>query len=215
MQFKLTNTNNTFYAVRKGFNPGVYDSWEECKKQVHKYSGAEYKKFKNKNDAENFIKGIELNNDLSDINDINYYKAYTDGSCDRENKIFSYGIVILNNDDFVITRIYEGFKDTEYAEHANISGECFGVIHALDYCLHNNITNLIIYHDYLGLAQWANGLWQTNTSISKFYVDKINFYRQYINFKFVWVRGHQGNKYNEEADMLAKMGLKSMEQQFL
>lgn len=215
MKISITDINKTYYAVRKGYNPGIYDNWEDCKKQIHKYSGAEYKKFKNKVDAENFIKGIEFNNDISDIDTTNYYKAYTDGSCDRDNGIFSYGFVILDNNDFVITRCYQGYENSEFKEHANISGECFGVLKALEYCVENNISNIIIYHDYLGVSQWANDLWQTNTPISKYYKAEIDKFRDKLNFKFVWVRGHQGNRYNEQADQLAKLGLKNFTQSFL
>lgn len=34
-----------FYAVRKGYNIGIYNTWDECKKQVNGFSGAEYKSF--------------------------------------------------------------------------------------------------------------------------------------------------------------------------
>ncbi|WP_302789300.1 viroplasmin family protein [Anaerostipes caccae] len=34
-----------FYVVRKGKNPGIYSTWDECKKQVDGFSGAEYKSF--------------------------------------------------------------------------------------------------------------------------------------------------------------------------
>lgn len=34
-----------FYAVKKGKNIGVYNTWDECKKQVNGFSGAEYKSF--------------------------------------------------------------------------------------------------------------------------------------------------------------------------
>ena len=37
-----------YYAVKKGREPGIYESWDECKKMVMGYSGAIYKKFKNK-----------------------------------------------------------------------------------------------------------------------------------------------------------------------
>jgi ribonuclease HI len=216
MKISLNDINKTFYAVRKGIKPGVYTSWEDCKAQIHKYSGAEYKKFNNRVDAENFIKGIEENNDISDIDTTNYYKAYTDGSYDKNTKIFSYGVVIINDNDFVIDRFYQGYKDNEFAEHRNIAGECFGVLKALDYCIKYNIKNILIYHDYLGLAQWANGAWETNTAISKYYKAKIDEYREPdFNFKFIWVRGHQGNRYNEQADQLAKLGLNVFEQTFM
>lgn len=34
------------YVVWKGRTPGIYNSWEECKKQVDGFSGAKYKSFK-------------------------------------------------------------------------------------------------------------------------------------------------------------------------
>jgi ribonuclease HI len=43
-----------FYAVRFGKIPGVYTCWNECRKQVIGYKGAIYKKFNNKESAEEF-----------------------------------------------------------------------------------------------------------------------------------------------------------------
>ena len=40
-----------FYAVKKGRTPGVYLTWEDAKKQVDGYSGAEYKSFAKITDA--------------------------------------------------------------------------------------------------------------------------------------------------------------------
>ena len=44
-----------FYVVKKGYNCGIYESWDECKKQVEGYSGAVYKSFKNIDDAKKFF----------------------------------------------------------------------------------------------------------------------------------------------------------------
>lgn len=44
-----------FYAVKKGRTPGVYRHWDEAKKQVDGYSGAEYKAFTNVSDAANYM----------------------------------------------------------------------------------------------------------------------------------------------------------------
>jgi ribonuclease HI len=41
-----------FYVVWRGHQPGVYDSWPECQRQVAGYSGAEYKSFARRDDAE-------------------------------------------------------------------------------------------------------------------------------------------------------------------
>lgn len=45
-----------FYAVKKGHRPEIYDSWEDCQKQIDGFSGAEFKKFKTMEEATEFIK---------------------------------------------------------------------------------------------------------------------------------------------------------------
>ncbi|XP_039981344.1 ribonuclease H1 isoform X2 [Xiphias gladius] len=49
-----------FYAVKKGFKPGVYNSWDECKSQVDKFPSASFKKFASERDAWAYIRGVEL-----------------------------------------------------------------------------------------------------------------------------------------------------------
>lgn len=44
-----------YYAVAKGRNPGIYSTWDECKQQVHQFSGPKYKKFNTKQEAEDFV----------------------------------------------------------------------------------------------------------------------------------------------------------------
>lgn len=90
-----------FYAVHNGRFPGIYDTWDECKQQIHKWKGAKYKKFDTKEDAENFVKTGQLpkNTDsakraekvaenqkiIGDVIDKikeDDLVIYTDGSCD-------------------------------------------------------------------------------------------------------------------------------------
>ena len=47
---------STYYVVHKGRVPGIYTSWNDCKKQVDKFDGAIFKKFTDKKDAETFLK---------------------------------------------------------------------------------------------------------------------------------------------------------------
>ena len=39
------------YAVRKGHKTGLFYTWDECKKQVNGFSGAEYKSFQTLDEA--------------------------------------------------------------------------------------------------------------------------------------------------------------------
>ena len=86
-----------FYAVYKGQNPGIYNSWEECKKEVNGYKGAIYKKFSNMKEAENYMEnGPEKKKNKKVKLNIKTVIAYTDGSLIRKNdyKGCGYGIYI-------------------------------------------------------------------------------------------------------------------------
>ena len=54
-----------FYAVKKGRTPGIYLSWDDCKKMVDGYSGAVYKSFLTLQEAEAFI-GNDKKNRVTD-----------------------------------------------------------------------------------------------------------------------------------------------------
>ncbi|GJJ16018.1 hypothetical protein Clacol_010297 [Clathrus columnatus] len=44
-----------FYAVHAGINPGIYNSWEECEKQIKGFPKAAFKKFRTFAEAETFL----------------------------------------------------------------------------------------------------------------------------------------------------------------
>lgn len=44
-----------YYAVKNGRTPGVYRTWEDAKKQVDGFSGAEYKSFEKITDATEYL----------------------------------------------------------------------------------------------------------------------------------------------------------------
>ena len=73
-QFYSFSSKNKYYALRKGRNPGIYYSWEECKAQIHKYSGAIFKSFESYEEAEEYINNYN-NNYKSNYNS-NYNSIY-------------------------------------------------------------------------------------------------------------------------------------------
>ena len=44
-----------YYAVRNGYHTGIFNTWDECKKEVSGFSGAEYKSFTKLEDAKAFL----------------------------------------------------------------------------------------------------------------------------------------------------------------
>ena len=90
----------------------------------------------------------------------------------------------------------------------NIIGEIFGAINAMDWAVSNGYSKIKIYHDYEGLSKWITGEWKAKTQVSKMYVSIYRGkYDGVIETAFEKVKGHSGNKYNDEADSLAKMAL--------
>jgi ribonuclease HI len=74
---KDTKSKNNYYVVKKGFVPGIYISWDDCKNQVNGYNGAIYKKFTNYEDAHNFLNNktnIKTNNKINNQNQADVQK---------------------------------------------------------------------------------------------------------------------------------------------
>lgn len=63
---------SNYYAVRIGRKQGIYNTWDECKAQITGFKSAKFKKFKNIEDAELYIKGIELDNSESSKKKLEY-----------------------------------------------------------------------------------------------------------------------------------------------
>lgn len=191
------------YAVRNGYHTGIFDTWEECKNEVTGYSGAEYKSFTNREDAEEYL-GINRQITLFDIPDTasNTAVAYVDGSFNIETKQFGCGVVLFHNGEEIT--FSKAFSDEEFALMRNVAGEIEGAKLAMQYCADNNIEEIDIYYDYEGVEKWCSGAWKTNktgTIAYKRFYDEIS---KKVKVSFNKVKGHSGDKFNDMADRLAK-----------
>ncbi|RDY24657.1 RNase H [Romboutsia maritimum] len=193
-------SKSKFYAVKKGKNIGIYNTWDECKNQVNGFSGAQYKSFKTLDEAKNYVYG-KIDTIESDFNDIVH--AYVDGSYEHSIKEYGSGVVILK--DEVVEKTYsKRGNDTHLVGMRNVAGEIEASKIAMSYCIDNKIKNLIIYFDYEGIEKWCTGDWKTNKEGTKEYKKFYDSIKDNLNVKFVKVKAHSGDKYNEEADKLAK-----------
>jgi ribonuclease HI len=128
-------------------------------------------------------------------------KIYTDGSF--INGRAGYGAVILL-DDTVKKKISGCIEDPQVLKHRQVAGEVKAVEASLIWCAENGITDAEIHYDYLGVQYWPDGTWKAKTEMTKAYSDFIR--KQVINLGWVKVKAHSGDKYNEQADLLAKQG---------
>lgn len=202
------------YAVKKGRTTGLFMTWDDCKAQVDGFAGAEYKSFADPAEAMAYLGlsgqaagagagagGAEFPEGI---------RAYVDGSYDAASGRFSCGVVIIETDadgNSETTELKSAFDDPEAAAQRNIAGEIMGSKLAIDWCMANGIKSVEIYHDYEGIGAWADRRWKANNPLTQGYRDYVAEARKTLEIKFVKVKGHSGNKYNDIADRLAKAAL--------
>ena len=199
-----------YYAVRKGKNIGIFNTWDECKVSTLNYPNAEFKSFNTHEEAEAYLSGKDLWKEKI-ANDLNngYAVAFTDGSFDKERKRYSYGVVIVTDPNNLHEYELSGNGNNEkFIDTANIIGEIFGAINAMDWAISHEFSKLKIYHDYEGVSKWLTGEWQANSSASKMYCSLYEKkFKNILNVEFEKVKGHSNNKYNDHADRLAGSAL--------
>ena len=209
-----------YYAVKTGRKKGIFRTWNQCKEQVDGYSGAEYKSFKNKEEALRFI-GVDEEAETTNCESTNYIDeiivdvdipvrnrgknliAYVDGS-NQLDKIYGFGVVIIDN-EVDIHHFYGYGHHPDMCKMRNVSGEILGAMNAVDYALKHHYENLTIYYDYEGIEKWVTGQWRAKNKFTQMYKDYMT--KSDITIKFVKVEAHTGVEYNEVADKLAKKAI--------
>ena len=213
----------TYYVVHKGRIPGLYNNWNDCKKQVHDYDGAIYKKFSDETEAQQFLKAgfngkkpravtIKENADTDKI------FIYTDGSCIRHknsNPHAGYGIYIpekyvnvakpllnqkITNNRAELTAILESIK---YLDEADLNKKLC-IFTDSQYCMYlfNGTGERYEKNSYIN-----NGEQVPNIDLIK----KLLIIKRQYNIVLLKVRAHTGKKDkhsigNEIADKLANEG---------
>ena len=197
------------YAVRKGRTTGLFLSWDDCRAQVDGFAGAEYKSFADPAEAMAYL-GLTDEAKTGTVRFPEGVRAYVDGSFDAAAGRFSCGVVIVETDaegNSETTELNAAFDDAEAAQQRNIAGEIMGSKLAIDHCMANGIKAVEIYHDYEGIGAWADRRWKANNTLTQGYKDFVAEARKNMDIKFVKVKAHAGNRYNELADKLAKKAL--------
>ncbi|KXB66754.1 hypothetical protein HMPREF3181_00529 [Parvimonas sp. KA00067] len=198
-----------YYAVKVGKSTGIFNNWEDCKKQVAGFSGAIYKSFQSLDKAKEYLddKNIALKSEefQFEITSDDEIIAYVDGSYKKDTLEYGYGVVLILKDDIV--ELYGKGQNPEVAKSRNVTGELFGSVRAISEAIKLGKKKIIIFYDYQGISSWANGEWKCNLPLTMGYRDKIREFRKEIEILFVKVKAHSNDKYNDLADHLAKKSL--------
>ncbi len=146
-----------FYVVWQGVKPGIYTSWEECKKQVSGFENARYKSFPTREEAErafldnpwkhlNTKKGIRSAVSLPNTGIIKESLA-VDAACSGNPGLLEYrGVYVAENK--------EVFHVGPLEEGTNNIGEFLAIVHALA-LLKKHQQNTPIYSDSVNAIKWV------------------------------------------------------------
>ena len=187
-----------YYAVKKGRQTGIYNSWSECEAQVKGFNGAQYKSFASYDDALKFIEDQPRVSMSS-----NGLIAYVDGSYNVKTGEYGYGCVLIEGSQ-VIKKFYGKGDAPEYASMRNVAGEIIASMVSTKYAIEHNYDLICIYYDYEGIEKWATHVWKANKEKTKMYAAFMDESKKTIDIRFMKVLAHSGDQFNDMADALAK-----------
>jgi ribonuclease HI len=219
-----------YYAIKKGHKTGIFKTWEECKKIVSGYSNAQFKKFKNLEDAKSYLNEKKNKNKNKEMKIEKIFEIYTDGACPNNcnEKSKTAGIGIYFPSD-TIMNVSENLLNFYSGSCTNQRAELTAIHVALNIILSKILHDskfinkkIIIYTDSMyavniitkWMEKWEQNGWKRagGKDISNLDII-INLKDAYdslinigINLEIKHVRGHQGIYGNEMADKLAVEG---------
>lgn len=191
------------YAVKKGKKTGIFATWAECKANVDGYSGAQFKSFATKAEAEAYLGNISKEDNPSET-DADACIAYVDGSFDAAQKAYSYGCILLYQEQR--TELSKAFYNTEDVSMRNVAGELraqwspWNIVKRTTFP--NCICIMIIRELSPGQQENGNGI-SREPFVIKLFFDTL----QNVQVIFHKVKGHSGVELNEAVDRLAKAAL--------
>ncbi len=150
---------NKFFVVWDGREPGIYTSWEECKKQVNEYPEAKYKSFSSELDAreaflspywdfvgKNAKMKIPNPEKISKAGLPDFESLSVDAACSGNPGVMEYRGVYSK------TR-QEVFRQGPFVEGTNNIGEFLALVHGLAF-LKQKGNKLPIYTDSKTALAW-------------------------------------------------------------
>jgi len=205
-----------FYGVAKGFTTGIYTSWPACTQAINGFSGAIFKKFDTRMEAEDFINGTNTLT-IQKPKSVDYY-VYTDGSCSRngfKNAQAGIGVYFGPGDPRNLSERISGKQTNNTAEISALI-QAYKIVEP---DLKQN-KHIIICSDSQYAIRCATSYGQKQNDINwsadipnKDLVKTVyNLYRSQPNIEFQYVAAHTGKSDihsigNDAADRLANQAI--------
>ncbi len=153
-------SKNKYFVVWEGKEPGIYRSWEECKRQVHGFEGALYKGFSTEAEARQAMvspcwdyigksaKPKQPNQEeILKFGIPNLESIAVDAACSGNPGLMEYRGVYTKTGE-------EIFRQGPFKEGTNNIGEFLALVHGLAFLKQKN-SNLPLYTDSKTALAWV------------------------------------------------------------
>ncbi len=170
----MAKKKNKFYVVWQGKTPGIFDSWDECKKQIEGFKDTKYMGFRTLEEAKiAFERGFE-----------NYYgkkgkkDVYTEEDIKKYGKPVGEAIAVdaafngktqmLEYKGVFVETSTELFHFGPIKGGSNNVGEFLAIVHALAYETQNKLNYQIYTDSKIAMAWIKQKKCKTNSDLSKY-----------------------------------------------
>ena len=148
------SSSKKYYVVWKGVTPGIYDNWDECKKQVFAFDGAQYKSYKTITEAKiafskpyvypkpQYVQTSLLQNNIIPISE----SISVDALLNTHTLKMEYRGVYTSSKKLI-------FHQGPFDDATNNIGEFLAIVHALAQCKKENII-FPVYSDSRTAISW-------------------------------------------------------------
>ena len=156
-------SKNKFYVVWQGSHPGIYDRWEDCKKEIEGVKGAKYKGFPDRISAETAFKegpdnywGKEVSAPVVDLSKAKEQPVSpavaVDAACSGNPGKMEYQGLFVDFGTQPATTV-QLFKSPVFENGTNNIGEFLAIVHALAWMKQKRV-QYPIYSDSVNAQLW-------------------------------------------------------------
>ncbi|MGB3590632.1 MAG: ribonuclease H family protein [Nonlabens sp.] len=180
-----------FYTVWEGHQPGVYDSWKECQRQIKNYPQAKFKSFPSVKAAQEALEGNywsyvgkkeakEVDPKLvKKVGEPILNSISVDAACSGNPGTMEYRGVLTSNKQQI-------FRKGPYKQSTNNIGEFLALVHVLALCKKNGDTRPI-YSDSRTAMSWVRNK-KVKTTLKPNAVNADSF--EMINRALYWLKNN-------------------------
>lgn len=227
----MGGTKRKYYAVVKGKNPGVYDSWSCCEGQVKGFPGNQYKGFPTREDASDYLKehgividdvtrvdtGEEARIEIHDTKQkkrkkkpeeeehvphvVYQARLEFDGASKRNPGPAGFGAVIFDEETNMVVKEITGYL----GDHGtNNQAEYAGLVAGLYACKELGVRDLKVKGDSKLVINQVLNKWQVkNEELQRYHRKAIDLIRSFGSFQ----AEHVLREFNTHADRLSNVAI--------